>query len=127
MFRKILAFYTKYFAIWVVLCGVLAYFWPEPLVKLGSYKFTDHLNVNKLFFSVTMFGIGAVLQIKDFRRIAQRPIIWDFPYTIIYLSSATPLSLVSNRISNSSRKVKVSSFILKLFQPHRQQKHEFSN
>ena len=25
---------------------------------------------------------------------------WDFPYTIIHLSSATPLSLFSNRISN---------------------------
>jgi BASS family bile acid:Na+ symporter len=75
MFRKILSFYTKYFAIWVIVCGVLAYFWPGPLVKLGSFKLTDSLNINKLFFSVTMFGIGAVLQIEDFKRIAQRPVI----------------------------------------------------
>jgi len=31
---------------------------------------------------------------------------WDFPYNIAYLSSATPLGLFSNRISNLSRKLK---------------------
>jgi predicted Na+-dependent transporter len=27
------------------------------------------------FFALTMFGIGAVLQIEDFKRIAKRPVI----------------------------------------------------
>jgi BASS family bile acid:Na+ symporter len=67
MFQKILAFYTRYFALWVVLFGVLAYMCPAPFRRLGGY--------NKLFFSLTMFGIGAVLHIEDFRRIARRPLI----------------------------------------------------
>jgi len=42
--------------------------------------------------------------------------IWDFPYTIVYLSPATLLSRFTNRIPNLSRKHKISDFILKLFQ-----------
>ena len=67
MFAKALSFYTKYFAIWVVLFGVLAYFFPAPFRALKNY--------NELFFALTMFGIGVVLQIEDFKRIAARPII----------------------------------------------------
>jgi BASS family bile acid:Na+ symporter len=67
MFRKILSFYTRYFAAWVVLFGIVAYLRPGPFIALQDY--------NKLFFSLTMFGIGAVLQIEDFKRILQRPII----------------------------------------------------
>lgn len=67
MFKKILSFYTRYFAIWVVFFGAVAYVWPGPFVALKS--------CNKLFFSLTMFGIGAVLRIEDFERIAQRPVI----------------------------------------------------
>jgi len=65
MVKKFLAFYTRYFAIWVVLFGVGAYFWPGPFVAVRAY--------NKLFFSLTMFGIGAILQAEDFKRIGQRP------------------------------------------------------
>jgi len=75
MLRKILAFYTRYFTLWVVLFGVVAYFWPAPFAAVGTYRFTEHLSANKLFFSVTMFGIGAVLQIGDFERILRKPII----------------------------------------------------
>ena len=67
MFQRILSFYTRYFAVWVVIFGIVAYFWPEPFVFLGPY--------NKLFFSLTMFGIGAVLRIEDFRRIIEKPVI----------------------------------------------------
>lgn len=67
MFRKVLTFYTKYFAIWVVVFGVVAYVWPGPFVALNSYK--------SWFFALTMFGIGAVLEVKDFERIARRPVI----------------------------------------------------
>lgn len=67
MFEKILSFYTKYFAVWVILFGVAAYFSPAPFVALRPY--------NEWFFALTMFGIGAVLEAKDFIRIAQKPVI----------------------------------------------------
>jgi BASS family bile acid:Na+ symporter len=67
MFEKILSFYTKYFALWVILFGIVAYFLPAPFVALKDY--------NESFFALTMFGIGAVLELDDFKRIAQKPII----------------------------------------------------
>ncbi|MHC4315646.1 MAG: bile acid:sodium symporter family protein [Planctomycetota bacterium] len=57
MFAKILSFYTKYFAAWVIL----------PFVALEPYK--------KWFFALTMFGIGAVLEIDNFKHIAKKPTI----------------------------------------------------
>jgi len=67
MVSKILSFYTKYFAVWVVVFGVVAYFLPEPFVALRGY--------NKHFFALTMFGIGAVLSVEDFKRIAKKPAV----------------------------------------------------
>ena len=67
MLKKVLTFYTKYFAVWVIAFGVVAYFVPKPFVALRDYM--------DWFFTLTMFGIGAVLQIEDFKRIAQRPVI----------------------------------------------------
>jgi BASS family bile acid:Na+ symporter len=67
MFAKILSFYTKYFAAWVILFGAVAYFFPSPFIALKYY--------NNHFFALTMFGIGAVLQLDDFKRIAKRPLI----------------------------------------------------
>ena len=67
MFEKVLSFYTKYFAIWVVVFGVAAYFAPAPFVSLRG--------CNELFFGLTMFGIGVVLRPEDFRRIVQKPVI----------------------------------------------------
>jgi len=67
MYGKILGFYTKYFAIWVIIFGVVAYFWPGPFAAMkGGMDW---------FFGLTMFGIGAVLQIEDFKRILRRPTI----------------------------------------------------
>ena len=67
MFGKVLSFYTKYFAVWVILFGVLAYFVPGIFTALeGAMEW---------FFALTMFGIGAVLQVKDFKRILQNPIV----------------------------------------------------
>ncbi len=63
--RRILAFYTKYFVLWVVLAGVVALYRPGVFLPLGRF--------NQVFFALTMFGIGAVLQPEDFRRIARRP------------------------------------------------------
>ena len=66
-FDRAIGFYTKYFAVWVLLFGVVAYFKPDGFIALRSY--------NKLFFALTMFGIGAVLKPSDFKRIAQKPSI----------------------------------------------------
>ncbi|MGE5293684.1 MAG: bile acid:sodium symporter family protein [Solirubrobacterales bacterium] len=68
MFERALSFYTRWFAVWVVLGGVAAYLWPKPLLWLNKSA------VNGLF-ALTMFGIGAVLRTEDFRRIVQRPMI----------------------------------------------------
>ncbi len=67
MFEKILSIYTRYFAIWVVVFGAVAYVWPEP--------FTALQRGNKWFFALTMFGIGVVLRMEDFRRILRNPAI----------------------------------------------------
>jgi len=95
MVKRILSFYTKYFFIWVVLFGIAAYFWPAPFEKAGNFNFAyltgierlfedksfvqqaveRNLSGNSLFFFLTMFGIGAVLQTEDFKRIARRPAI----------------------------------------------------
>ncbi len=67
MLKKVLGFYTKYFAIWVIVSGLVAYLLPGPFVALKPAM--------NWFFALTMFGIGVVLQAEDFKRIAQRPII----------------------------------------------------
>jgi len=79
MLKKVLDFYTKYFAVWVIVFGVVAYLVPKPFVALRDYM--------DWFFALTMFGIGAVLQIEDFKRIAQRPII-------ILIGSAAQFSIM---------------------------------
>jgi len=67
MLKKVLDFYTKYFAFWVIAFGLAAYFLPGPFVAMKTGM--------NWFFALTMFGIGVVLQVEDFKRIAQRPII----------------------------------------------------
>jgi BASS family bile acid:Na+ symporter len=67
MLEKLLSFYTRYFAIWVVLFGIIAYLIPGPFVAMGPGM--------DWFFALTMFGIGAVLQVEDFKRIAAKPLI----------------------------------------------------
>ncbi len=67
MWRRALTFYTRYLALWVVLFGVVAYLWPGPFIALQDGT--------TLCFSLTMFGIGAVLRIEDFKRIIERPVI----------------------------------------------------
>ncbi|MHC4146779.1 MAG: bile acid:sodium symporter family protein [Planctomycetota bacterium] len=79
MLKRILSFYTKYFAIWVVAFGVVAYISPGPFVALKGYM--------DWFFALTMFGIGAVLHIEDFKRIAQKPVI-------VFIGSAAQFSIM---------------------------------
>jgi BASS family bile acid:Na+ symporter len=67
MLNRILSFYTKYLAVWVILSLIIAYFWPGPFVVFKP--------ILPWFFALTMFGIGAVLQVKDFKRIIESPVV----------------------------------------------------
>ncbi len=67
MLNRVLALYTRWFAVWVVLFGAVAWFWPEPFLLIrGGIK---------IFFALTMFGIGVALKPEDFVRIAKTPVI----------------------------------------------------
>ena len=101
MFKKVLNFYTKYFAIWVIAFGIVAYFWPVIFLTIEEkmawfFEVTIEqilppvLRLQKgmnWFFALTMFGIGAVLQMEDFKRIAKRP-------TIVLIGSAAQFSIM---------------------------------
>ncbi|MHC4950189.1 MAG: bile acid:sodium symporter family protein, partial [Planctomycetota bacterium] len=85
--KTILHWYTKLFAVWIVLFAVVGYFWYQPFVFLAKAKmfgtgaenwpdvFQSLRSPNLWFFSLTMFGIGAVLTVNDFKNIAKRPVI----------------------------------------------------
>jgi len=89
MLKKILGFYTKYLAVGVGGCGVAAYVWPGIFLAIEqgiTWFFASTIERilpqplrletgMNWFFALTMFGIGAVLQLEDFKRIAQRPVI----------------------------------------------------
>ncbi len=67
MLDRALTVYTRLFALWVVLFSGIAYLAPGPFVRLQPGL--------PWFFALTMFGIGAVLSVDDFRAIARRPLI----------------------------------------------------
>jgi len=87
VFKTLLNWYTKLFAVWIVLFAVVGYFWYEPFVFFATYKmfgagadrwpeiFQSVRSPNLWFFALTMFGIGAVLTVSDFKNIARRPAI----------------------------------------------------
>ncbi len=101
MLRRVLTFYTRYFGIWVVVCGIVAFLWkdtpehPNWFRVLGTYSLIELvpqnvlsslsasaiknlsacLSVNTLFFALTMFGIGVALKPDDFRRILKTPFV----------------------------------------------------
>jgi len=85
--KTILHWYTKLFAVWIVLFAVVGYFFPRPFVVINNFKlfggyiekwpdvFESLQSPNLWFFALTMFGIGAVLTVNDFKNIARRPVI----------------------------------------------------
>lgn len=52
-------------AVWVAIFGVIAYLCPKPFIALRGEM--------DLFFALTMLGIGCVLNVEDFGRIARQP------------------------------------------------------
>lgn len=87
LFKTVLHWYTKLFGLWIVLFAVVGYFFPKPFTAIGGYRlferwaehwpevFRSLQSPNLWFFALTMFGIGAVLTVDDFKNIAKRPVI----------------------------------------------------
>lgn len=65
MFQRICEKFTRLLAVWVVLAGVIAYFFPCAFIacRFGM----------EWFFTLTMLGIGMILDVRDFRPIFTRP------------------------------------------------------
>lgn len=100
MVRRVLTFYTRYFAVWVMVCGLIAFLWkdtpehPNWFRVVGTFSLIEIvpegvlsrlsagavsnlaacLSVNTLFFALTMFGIGVALKPDDFKRILKAPL-----------------------------------------------------
>lgn len=58
MFNRFLNLFNRLFVVWVILGGLAAYFFPGFFLPLKKYM--------ELFFGLTMFGVGMVLNPKDF-------------------------------------------------------------
>jgi len=61
MFNKVLGAYNRLFALWVILGGITAFYVPGLFLPLKKYM--------EIFFALTMFGIGMVLNYRDFKNI----------------------------------------------------------
>ena len=64
MTNRIANFINKNLVLWLILCVICGYIYPAVLLKLKHY--------NDWFFSLTMFGIGFVLNLEDFINIFKR-------------------------------------------------------
>jgi len=63
--NRVAGYFTEYLVAWVVIAVVLAYIFPSAFVPLKPFI--------EWFFACTMFGIGALLTIKDFQPIFKKP------------------------------------------------------
>ncbi|MDD5067717.1 MAG: bile acid:sodium symporter family protein [bacterium] len=63
--NKILSLFTKLMLVWVLLAGIIGYLQPGLFTGLKNY--TDWL------FAFTMLGIGAILNVDDFRPVFRKP------------------------------------------------------
>jgi len=63
--NKILRNFSQLLPVWVILAGVLGYFYPAFYLLWRNY--------NEWFFALTMVGVGAVLHPQDFRFIRRQP------------------------------------------------------
>lgn len=62
---KIFDWFTRLLPLWVVLCGIIAYFWPFVFVPFKSYV--------ELAFAMTMLGIGLVMNHNEFIPVFRKP------------------------------------------------------
>ena len=62
---EIFDWFTRLLPLWVVLCGIIAYFWPFVFIPLKSYM--------ELAFALTMLGIGLVINQNEFIPVFRKP------------------------------------------------------
>ncbi|MCK5514926.1 MAG: hypothetical protein KAJ00_10550 [Deltaproteobacteria bacterium] len=62
---KIFDWFTRLLPLWVVLCGIIAYFWPFVFIPLKSYL--------ELANALTMLGIGLVINQNEFIPVFRKP------------------------------------------------------
>jgi len=65
VFHRICEKFTRLLAVWVVLAGVAAYFFPYAFIVCRSGM--------EWFFALTMLGIGMILDARDFKPIFTQP------------------------------------------------------
>ena len=63
--KKIITLYNSNLSIWVVLFAVVAYLYPPSFLFVKPFI--------KLFFSITMFGIGLVITTEDYKNVIKAP------------------------------------------------------
>lgn len=66
MLESLSLFAGKYFAVWVILIALLAFFIPEAFLGFGSYI--------TILLGVVMFGMGLTLKPVDFKIVLTRPL-----------------------------------------------------
>ncbi|MGO1059283.1 bile acid:sodium symporter family protein [Planococcus sp. FY231025] len=66
MLESLSSFAGKYFAVWVILIALLAFFIPEAFLGFGSYI--------TILLGVVMFGMGLTLKPVDFKIVLTRPL-----------------------------------------------------
>ncbi len=91
MFNRILSVYNRLFALWVIIGGVAAFFYPDMFLALKNHM--------ELFFALTMFGIGMVLKPSDFENILKN--LWVVGIGVIAQFTIMPFSafLISHLLS----------------------------
>jgi len=70
--NKIVTYFNRLFALWIILGGVSAYFFPEIFIYMKSYI--------ELFFAITMLGVGMTLDFDSFKDIFKN-------YSVIIIGS----------------------------------------
>ncbi|XDZ51445.1 bile acid:sodium symporter family protein [Neisseriaceae bacterium CLB008] len=58
-------FVSRFFALWVLMFAVIAFFWPAGFMWVGPYI--------PWFLGLIMFGMGATLSLGDFKHIVRHP------------------------------------------------------
>jgi len=65
--KRFLSFYTRFFGLWVLIGFITAYLFPNVFIPLKGGM--------DLFFALTMFGIGIVLDLDELRIILKKPLL----------------------------------------------------
>jgi len=68
--KKFFDWFTRLLPLWVILCGILAFYWPIVFIPFNSYM--------ELAFALTMLGIGLVIDFDEFIPVFRKPQIVIF-------------------------------------------------